>query len=95
MECFNEIRLRELAAHHECPSVSLYIPTTGPRTLQAAAEDRNRFKCLAATAEQRLMDRGVQAIATRGMMELLRNEVESLAFWRHVVRGARGIHQSL
>jgi hypothetical protein len=82
MECFNESRLRELAAHRECPSVSLYIPTTSPRNLHAAAEDRNRFRSLAAIADQRLMGRGVQATAARRMMESLRNEVESMAFWR-------------
>ena len=55
--------------------------------MQAAGEDRNRFNGLTGTAEQLLMDHGVGATAAREMMELLRNEVESMALGRQVEAG--------
>lgn len=87
MEHFTEDHLTELAENSEFPSVSLFMPTASWQTLQAAAEDKTRFRNVTAAAEELLMARGVRSTTARDILAPLREQSENERFWRESQRG--------
>jgi hypothetical protein len=87
MERFNEDCLPRLAAHHDSPSISLYMPTKSWQAAQHATESRTRLRNLSRSAVELLVDRGLRRPDADELLDSLSEQSQDALFWRRAQCG--------
>lgn len=85
MDLFSRYHLQQLLADHDCPCVSVFLPTksAGRETLQ----NRIRFENLLNQAEEKLQAAGLRSPVARDLLAEARDRERTSMFWTHQADG--------